>query len=79
MHVRVPLYCHLVIAFYASHQTEQWSDYYDDGEDETVSSQDAYKYYFPENFEGDFRHVLFKVMNFKLSTDYHLHFIIWLQ
>lgn len=34
---------------------EQWSDYFDDGEDDT-EQQDAYRYYFPENFEGNFSH-----------------------
>lgn len=34
---------------------EQWSEYFDDGEDDT-EQQEAYRYYFPENLEGDFSH-----------------------
>ena len=52
-------------------QTEQWSNYFDDGEDDN-ELQDAYKYYFPEQFEGDFEYVSLGILYFQFGAECHL-------
>ena len=34
--------------------------------------QDAYKYYFPEQFEGDFEYVSFRILYFQSGAECHL-------